>query len=62
MRIHKQLPKTCQMMLFSATYDDDVVAFAEAIIPNPVTIRLRRDEETLENIRQVSNVFVYSHL
>ncbi|KAK7066548.1 ATP-dependent RNA helicase ddx25 [Halocaridina rubra] len=52
-RIHKQLPSTCQMMLFSATYDDEVVAFAEAIIPNPVTIRLRRDEETLENIRQM---------
>lgn len=52
-RIHKQLPKTCQMMLFSATYDDDVVAFAEAMIPNPVTIRLRRDQETLENIRQM---------
>lgn len=52
-RIHKQLPKTCQMMLFSATYEDDVMAFAEAIIPNPVTIRLRRDEETLENIRQM---------
>lgn len=53
MRIHKQLPESCQMMLFSATYDDEVVKFAHAIITNPVTLRLRREEETLENIRQV---------
>lgn len=52
-RIHKHLPSSCQMMLFSATYEDQVVEFAEAIIPNPVIIRLHRNEETLENIRQV---------
>ncbi|CAG0880227.1 unnamed protein product, partial [Darwinula stevensoni] len=51
-RIHKQLPQDCQMMLFSATYDQDVMDFAEAIIKNPVTIRLRRDEESLDNIKQ----------
>lgn len=51
-RIHKLLPKNCQMMLFSATYDNEVMEFAEAIIPNPVTIRLRREEESLENIKQ----------
>ncbi|XP_071545804.1 DEAD-box helicase Dbp80 [Panulirus ornatus] len=52
-RIHKQLPPTCQMMLFSATYVDEVVTFAEAIIKDPVTLRLRREEETLTNIRQM---------
>ncbi|KAF2357450.1 Helicase C-terminal [Trinorchestia longiramus] len=52
-RIHKQLPKNCQMMLFSATYDGTVMQFAEAIVPNPVIIRLRREEETLTNIRQM---------
>lgn len=52
-RIHKQLPEACQMMLFSATYDDEVVNFAHAIIKNPVTLRLKREEETLENIRQM---------
>lgn len=40
------------MMLFSATYDQQVMIFAEAIIPNPVTIRLRREEESLDNIKQ----------
>ena len=53
MRIHKQLPKNCQMMLFSATYDETVMVFAETIIPNPVIMKLKREEETLENIRQV---------
>lgn len=52
-RIHKTLPSTCQMMLFSATYDSTVMQFAEAIVPNPVIIRLRREEETLSNIRQM---------
>ncbi|KAA0191986.1 hypothetical protein HAZT_HAZT007066 [Hyalella azteca] len=51
-RIHKQLPRTCQMMLFSATYDGTVMQFAEAIVPNPVIMRLKREEETLTNIRQ----------
>ena len=40
------------MMLFSATYETAVMEFAEAIIRNPVIIRLRREEESLENIKQ----------
>uniref|UniRef100_L7M813 RNA helicase n=1 Tax=Rhipicephalus pulchellus TaxID=72859 RepID=L7M813_RHIPC len=51
-RIHKRLSPNCQMMLFSATYDKDVMEFAEMIISNPVVIRLRKEEESLENIRQ----------
>jgi len=51
-RIHKQLSPECQMMLFSATYDSHVMDFAENIIPNPVIIRLRREEESLDNIKQ----------
>lgn len=35
-RIHKQLSSDCQVMLFSATYDSDVMDFAENIVPNPV--------------------------
>ena len=44
--------KDCQMLLFSATYDQNVMKFAQAIVPNPVTIRLRREEESLDNIKQ----------
>lgn len=51
-RIQKKLSPSCQMMLFSATYDTDVMNFAENIISNPVLIRLRREEESLDNIKQ----------
>ncbi|XP_070207405.1 ATP-dependent RNA helicase DDX19A-like isoform X2 [Littorina saxatilis] len=52
-RIQKKLGPGCQMLLFSATYDTQVMNFAAKIVPNdPVIIRLRREEESLENIRQ----------
>ncbi|XP_022165687.1 ATP-dependent RNA helicase DDX19A-like [Myzus persicae] len=51
-RIRKLLPETCQMMFFSATYTEDVMRFANAIAPMSVIIRLKREEETLDNIRQ----------
>ena len=35
-RIHKNLSHECQMMLFSATYDRNVMNFAENIVTNPV--------------------------
>ncbi|XP_068627782.1 DEAD-box helicase Dbp80 [Battus philenor] len=50
--IHKYLPPTCQMMFFSATYGSAVMDFAEIIIPNPIIIRLLREEESLDNIKQ----------
>nr|CAD7259269.1 unnamed protein product [Timema shepardi] len=51
-RIHKLLPRNCQMMFFSATYENDVMEFAEAIVSSPVIIRLKREEESLNNIKQ----------
>jgi len=51
-RIHKNLSSLCQMLLFSATYDQAVMDFAENIVSNPVTIKLRREEESLDNIKQ----------
>lgn len=51
-RIHQHLPSDCQMLLFSATYDQDVMDFAENIVTNPVLIKLRREEESLDNIKQ----------
>lgn len=44
--------ENCQIMLFSATYDDEVMEFAQAIVPNPTIIRLKREEESLDNIKQ----------
>lgn len=51
-RIHKNLSPECQMLLFSATYDKNVMDFAENIVSNPVLIKLRREEESLDNIKQ----------
>lgn len=47
------LRKDCQMLLFSATYEEEVMRFAQAVIPNnPIVIRLRREEQSLDNIKQ----------
>ncbi|XP_019527968.2 DEAD-box helicase Dbp80 [Aedes albopictus] len=51
-RIHKQLSSQCQMMFFSATYEREVMEFAEYIVPNPIVIRLAREQESLDNIKQ----------
>ncbi|GFO14055.1 ATP-dependent RNA helicase ddx19a-like [Plakobranchus ocellatus] len=52
-RLQRELSSECQMLLFSATYDADVMAFAERIIPrDPVVIKLRREEQSLDNIEQ----------
>jgi len=51
-RIHKNLSTECQMLLFSATYDRAVMDFAENIVSSPVTIKLRREEESVVNIKQ----------
>jgi ATP-dependent RNA helicase DDX19/DBP5 len=39
-------------MLFSATYEEDVMEFAEGNTPYPVAIRLRWEEESLDNTKQ----------
>lgn len=51
-RIHKQLSRQCQMLFFSATYDRSVMEFAEHIVRDPITIRLLKEEESLDNIKQ----------
>ena len=50
--ISRTLSQECQMMLFSATFDDKVMKFAETIIPDPIILRLKREEESLDNIKQ----------
>ncbi|CAG9768946.1 unnamed protein product [Ceutorhynchus assimilis] len=51
-RIHKQLSTSCQMMFFSATYSQEVMDFSEHIVKNPIIIKLKREEEILNNIGQ----------
>ncbi|XP_031421699.1 ATP-dependent RNA helicase DDX19A isoform X1 [Clupea harengus] len=51
-RIQRMLPKDCQMLLFSATFEESVWKFAERIVPDPNIIKLKREEETLDTIKQ----------
>ncbi|KAM7411298.1 hypothetical protein PAMA_021338 [Pampus argenteus] len=51
-RIHRQLTKDCQMLLFSATFEESVWRFAERVVPDPNIIKLKREEETLDTIKQ----------
>ncbi|CAG9535048.1 unnamed protein product [Cercopithifilaria johnstoni] len=54
-RLHNELERSgakYQSLLFSATYDEAVRSFADSIIKDAVNITLRRDEQTLKNIKQ----------
>ncbi|KAM9410105.1 ATP-dependent RNA helicase DDX19B [Pholidichthys leucotaenia] len=51
-RIQRMLSKACQMLLFSATFEESVWKFAQRIVPDPNIIKLKREEETLDTIKQ----------
>ncbi|CAH2320610.1 ATP-dependent RNA helicase DDX25, partial [Pelobates cultripes] len=51
-RVKRAMPETCQMLLFSATFEDTVWSFAERIVPDPNIIKLKKEELTLKNIQQ----------
>jgi len=52
MKVQQELDKDCQLLLFSATYEKEVLEFAECIINDPIIITLRREEEVLDNLVQ----------
>ena len=52
MRMRRSLPNDCQILLFSATYDDEIRRFATDIVPNAVEIHLKREDQSLANIQQ----------
>lgn len=51
-KLYKQLRPDCQVLLFSATYDEEVMDFAKRVVTRPNVISLRRNEESLNNIKQ----------
>ncbi|XP_063677835.1 ATP-dependent RNA helicase DDX19A-like [Bolinopsis microptera] len=51
-RIKKTLDPRCQCLLFSATYEEDVMRFAQTVIPDPILIKLKREEQSLDTIKQ----------
>ena len=52
MVIFENLGGHCQTLLFSATYDQDVLDLAMNIIDDPLFLKLRREEESRTNIDQ----------
>ena len=47
------LPKTIQVVLFSATFPDKVKQYADKFAPNSNQITLRHEELTVEGIKQM---------
>jgi len=47
------LPKNIQIVLFSATFPDNVVDYAMRFAPNANQITLKHEELTVEGIRQL---------
>ncbi|KAF2220801.1 P-loop containing nucleoside triphosphate hydrolase protein [Elsinoe ampelina] len=52
-RVKMLLPQNVQTVLFSATFPDQVLGFADQFAPNANQITLQRDELTVEGIKQM---------
>lgn len=46
------MPKSCQLVLFSATFPDNVREFASRLAPSANEIRLKQEELSVDAIRQ----------
>ncbi|KAL8673978.1 MAG: hypothetical protein Q9168_001621 [Polycauliona sp. 1 TL-2023] len=53
LRVKKMLPSTIQVVLFSATFPDYVMQYAERFAPNSNQITLKHEELTVEGIKQL---------
>jgi ATP-dependent RNA helicase DDX19/DBP5 len=51
--ISRMLPKTIQIVLFSATFPDNVVLYAQAFAPNANQMTLQHKDLTVEGIKQI---------
>lgn len=63
--VYRHLPPATQVVLVSATLTPDVLAITKKFMNNPIRILVKRDEITLEGIKQVCkilllSIFVYS--
>ncbi|SCM07873.1 ATP-dependent RNA helicase DBP5, putative [Plasmodium chabaudi chabaudi] len=50
--IKRFLPKSCQILLFSATYNDNVRVFADKFAPRATKISVRQEDLTLKCVKQ----------
>ncbi|KAJ1328566.1 hypothetical protein BSLG_010298 [Batrachochytrium salamandrivorans] len=51
-RVKNLMPRECQLVLFSATFPDNVRLFAEKFAPNANSISLRQEELSVDSIKQ----------
>lgn len=51
-RIKNFMPRECQLVLFSATYPENVREFAQRFAPNANEIKLKQEELTVDGIKQ----------
>ncbi|KAJ3074819.1 RNA helicase required for poly(A+) mRNA export [Podochytrium sp. JEL0797] len=52
-RIRKLMPPSCQILLFSATWTDELRDFAQRIAPNAGSITLKKEELSVNAIKQL---------
>lgn len=52
-RVREKLPRTIQVLLFSATFPEKVMRYAEKFAPNANQMRLRQQELTVRGISQM---------
>lgn len=52
-RVKKFLPKSTQLVLFSATFPDAVREYAKRVVPNANTLELQRNEVNVSAIKQL---------
>ncbi|KAI5968396.1 DBP5 [Candida margitis] len=53
LRLKKRLPKTTQLVLFSATFPDEVRRYAERFVPNANSLQLKQEELNVAGIKQL---------
>ncbi|KAL2071209.1 hypothetical protein VTL71DRAFT_12444 [Oculimacula yallundae] len=53
LRVKSMIPKIDQILLFSATFPDEVMNYAKQFSPNANEIKLKRDELTVGGIKQM---------
>lgn len=51
--VFQHLPPTVQVCLFSATMPEDILEISQRFMRDPIRILVKRDELTLEGIKQV---------
>lgn len=52
-RLKKRIPKTAQLVLFSATFPEEVRRYAERFVPNANSLQLKQEELNVAGIKQL---------